>query len=113
MYAPGWAKEAHRLARETGVRGVGPIDAVVMLVLLVALACLGVHRARLAGALLVALPVLQFAARAIWLAAKFPGEAGPPLLDGSAGVLILPALLLGILFFVSGSLAGERLHLGR
>ena len=26
MYAPGWAKEAHRLARETGVRGVGPID---------------------------------------------------------------------------------------
>ncbi len=100
-----------------GFSGSGhPDGADFTLVLLVALACLGVHRARLAGALLVALAVLPFAAGASGMAAAHPGEAGIPLPVQLGFWMVpfgLPTLLVGILFFVSGSLAGERLRLGR
>ncbi len=95
-------------------RSVGPIGAVSMLVLLVALACLGVHRARLAGALLVAIAAVGLLG--VGMAAVFSPEKGPPLPVNLGFWMVpfgLPALLFGILFFVSGSLAGERLRLGR
>ncbi len=80
----------------------------VMFLLLVALPSLGGERPLLAGALLVALAVLHFADLAILLPAEFPVLLGFWMVPFG-----LPALLFGILFLVSGSLAGERLRLGR
>lgn len=91
----------------------GPVGGMSLLVVGVALAFLGLKRSRLAGLLLVAAAVLQFVGAGLGrlLSAGAHGQ-GPGLgavLGGSSGVLIAPVLLLGVLFFLAGSLTGESL----
>lgn len=90
----------------------GPVLAVTVFSLGVALAFLGLYRARLAGVLLVALALVQLVATALGHlvhGSLFSGE-GPglmALLGGSSGVVVLPLLLIGVLFLMSDSLTRE------
>ena len=85
-------------------RGAGPVGAVAIFVLAVALAFLGLHRAKLAGLLMVG-------AGASLLAATL-GRWG-----GSSGAVALPILVLGLVFLLAAVLdhQGSRpeRHAGR
>jgi hypothetical protein len=92
----------------------GPVGAVSVLGLAVALAFLGLHRAGLAGLLMVVLGLAQLLATVLPHLGQPPGE-GPGLgamLGGSSGVVVLPLLVDGALFLVSGRLAHEPLRPG-
>ncbi len=90
----------------------GPVLAVTVFSLGVALAFLGLFRARLAGLLLLALAFVQLVATALGHLVHgglFSGE-GPglmALLGGSSGVVVLPLVLIGVLFLMSDSLGHE------
>lgn len=90
----------------------GPVLAVTVFSLGVALAFLGLYRTRLAGLLLVALALVQLVATALvhlvhgeLFAAEGPGLMA--LLGGSSGVVVLPLLVVGVLFLMSDSLGHE------
>lgn len=92
----------------------GPVGAVSVLGLGVALAFLGLHRAGLAGLLMVVLGLAQLLATVLAHLGEAPGE-GPGLgamLGGSSGVVVPPLLVVGALFLVSGRLAHEPLRSG-
>lgn len=92
----------------------GPVAAIVVFALGVALAFLGLHRPRLAGLLMVVTGAAQLAATIIGVAVRqADGEpgGGPGLgamLGGSSGVVVLPLLVVGVLFLVAGALDHER-----
>jgi hypothetical protein len=78
-------------------RDTGPVVAVVLFAIGVALAFLGLHRAELAGLLMLVVGLAELAAN--W------GRLG-----GSSGVVILPILLVGLLFLLAGALGNESLR---
>jgi hypothetical protein len=88
-------------------RGTGPVGAVVVFAIGVALAFLGLHRPELAGLLMVVAGLAQLAATVIGRASE-PGA----MFGGSSGVVVLPILLVGLLFLLAGTLGHESLRSG-
>jgi hypothetical protein len=90
----------------------GPVAAIAVFAAAVALAFLGLHRARLAGLLMVVLAVVQLAATMLGVAVHGAGEGPGPgaLLGGSSGVVVVPVLVVGALFLLAGSLDHEPLR---
>jgi hypothetical protein len=82
----------------------GPVAAVSVFALGVALAALGLHRSTLAGTLLMTAAGVQLLATATGFAVHEPGD-GPGLgamLGGSSGVVVMPLLLAGAAFWLAG-----------
>jgi hypothetical protein len=77
----------------------GPMVAVAVFALGLALAFLGLHRPSRAGVLLVSLAAAQFVAVVL----EHAGSGAPRLsLGGSSGVVVVPLLLGGLLFLLAG-----------
>ena len=91
----------------------GPVAAIVVFALGVALAFLGLRRALLAGALMVAIALTQLVATMAGLAIHVTGDGGGPAagLGTSSGVVVVPILVIGALFVTAGRAEGEHLHL--
>ncbi len=87
----------------------GPVGAISVFSLGVALAFLGLHRAGVAGLLMVTLALAQFAG----LVVGAIGAGGSAWLGGSSGVVVVPLLVVGALFLAAGALAHEPLGLHR
>jgi len=85
----------------------GPVAAVVVFAIGVALAFLGLHRAELAGLLMVVAGLAQLAATVIGRGSE-PGA----MFGGSSGVVVLPILLVGLFFLLAGALGHESLRSG-
>lgn len=81
----------------------GPVTAVSVFSVGVALAFLGLHRARLAGLLMVVAALTQFAAIALGFVVHGGGDGPGPgaMLGGSSGVMVTPLLLAGALFLLA------------
>lgn len=93
----------------------GPVLAITVFASGIALAFLGLHRARLAGLLLLILGLSQFAATILGFASEIGGDEGPSLgdmLTTSSGVIVTPILVGGLLFLLAGSLNHESWHIG-
>ena len=90
----------------------GPVAAIVVFALGVALAFLGLRRALLAGTLMVAAALTQLVATVAGAAVHAAGDgAGAGVgLGGSSGVVLLPVLVLGALFAEAGRMEGDQLH---
>ncbi len=90
----------------------GPVAAIVVFALGVALGFLGLRRSLLAGTLMVGLAVTQLLASLAGVAIRSGGDgAGPAAgLGGSSGVVVLPILLIGALYVEAGRLEGDQLH---
>lgn len=89
---------------------MGPVAAIVVFALGVVLAFLGLHRAGLAGLLMVAIALAQLAATMLVLMGagglgEGPGAGG--MLTTSSGVVVVPLLVVGALFLVAGAMAHE------
>lgn len=87
----------------------GPVGAITVFSLGVVLAFLGLHRASLAGLLMVAAALTQLVGTALGFMVR-GGDDGPgvgAMLGGSSGVVVLPLLLTGAAFWVAGHLADE------
>jgi hypothetical protein len=84
-------------------RGQGPVDAVAVFALGVALGVLGLHRPRPAGFLLLLLAGMMLVGLAGSVLAH-GGEQGAGTLGGSSGVVTVPAILVGALFMLAGTL---------
>ncbi|HEX6328094.1 MAG TPA: hypothetical protein VFZ72_16105 [Jiangellaceae bacterium] len=83
----------------------GPVAAVAVFALAVALAFLGLHRARLAGLLMILAGIAQLTATLIGVVIEAGDGAGPDaVFGGSSGVVVLPLLVIGGLFLLAGSL---------
>ncbi len=83
---------------------IGPVGAVTGCVVAVGLSVLGLRRPTLAGALLVTLSLASFG---VLLVARGTRPDGPPvsaILTSSAGIGLVPVLVVGILFLVAGTL---------
>lgn len=94
---------------------VGPVLAISVFSLGVALAFLGLYRSTLAGLLLVVLALVQLAAMVLLHLVHGGLAEGPGLgamLGGSSGVVVVPLLVIGILFLLAGGLAHEHLRIG-
>jgi len=98
----------------------GPVAAVVVFVVVVALGFLGMHRAELAGLLMVLVGAAQLVATLIARGGVETGAGPGPgaVLGGSSGVVVLPALVVGLLFVLAGALGHESVrsrsqHAGR
>jgi len=91
---------------------VGPVAAITVFALAVALAALGLHRAKLAGVLMIAAALVQVGATALGAFVRTVGEGPGPgaLLGSSSGVVVLPVLLAGIAFWLSGKYADEHVR---
>jgi hypothetical protein len=90
----------------------GPVAAIVVFALGVALAFLGLRHALLAGTLMVVAAVTQLVATMAGIAVRAGGDGpGPGAgLGGSSGVVVLPLLVIGALFVVAGRMEGDQLH---
>ena len=83
----------------------GPVAAVAVFALAVALAFLGLHRARLAGLLIILAGIAQLTATLIGVVIEAADGAGlGAAFGGSSGVVVLPLLVIGGLFLLAGSL---------
>lgn len=91
---------------------VGPVAAITVLALAVALAALGLHRAKLAGVLMVTVALVQLGATVLGVLTRAGGDGpGPgPLLGGSSGVVVLPVLVAGAMFWLAGVYADEHVR---
>ena len=92
----------------------GPVAAVTVFALGVALAFLGLRRAGLAGLLMIVTGLAQLLATVVAVAVHEADE-GPgmrALLGTSSGVVVMPLLLIGALFLLSGLLEHEPLRPG-
>ncbi len=80
-----------------------------MLALALSLGFLGLRRTTLAGILLMSLAVAQFVATVVGFFVRMAGMAEVPpigaILGGSSGVVVVPILIVGILFWVAGIVA--------
>lgn len=93
----------------------GPVLAIGVFSLGVALAFLGLFRSTLAGLLLVVLAVVQLASIVLLHLVHGGLSEGPGIggmLGGSSGVVVMPLLVIGILFLLAGSAAHEHLRIG-
>jgi hypothetical protein len=91
----------------------GPVLAIGVFSLGVALAFLGLYRTSLAGLLMVVLAVVQVAAMVLGQLVRGSLAEGSPLsamLGGSSGVVVLPLLVIGVLFLFAGSLGHDSLR---
>ena len=90
----------------------GPVAAIVVFGLGIALAFLGLRRALLAGTLMVTAAVTQLVATVAGVAVHAAGDgAGPGAgLGGSSAVVVLPLLVVGALFVEAGRIEGDQLH---
>jgi hypothetical protein len=69
------------------------------------LAFLGLHRARLAGLLMILAGIAQLTATLLGVVIEEADGLGPgATLGGSSGVVVLPLLVIGGLFLLAGSL---------
>lgn len=93
----------------------GPVAVVVVLALGVALAFLGLHQAALAGLLMIGTGLVQLAATVVGVAVHGPGDGPGPgaMLGGSSGVVVMPLLIVGALFLLSGLLDHQPLRPGQ
>ncbi|MFI7063634.1 hypothetical protein ACIBL3_21800 [Kribbella sp. NPDC050124] len=87
----------------------GPVAAIAVFALGVALAFLGLHRATLAGVLMIIAGLAQLAATVMVTATRATGDEARPgvVLGGSSGVVIVPLLVVGFLFVLAGSFGRE------
>jgi hypothetical protein len=92
----------------------GPVAVVGVFALSVALAFLGLHRAGLAGLLMIVTGLVQLAAIVVGVVVHEPGDGPGPgaMLGGSSGVVVMPLLLVGALFLLSGLVDHEPLRPG-
>src|SRR5512139_349132 len=93
---------------------VGPVAAITVFALVVALAFLGLRRPGLAGLLMIVAALSQLVATVVGVAVHDGGE-GPgmgAMLGGSSGVVVLPALIVGALFLIAGTMTHESLRPG-
>ena len=91
---------------------VGPVAAITVFALAVALAALGLHRAKLAGLLMVVTALVQLGATVLAVLVRSVGE-GPglgALLGSSSGVVVLPVLVAGTMFWLAGVYVGEHVR---
>ena len=91
---------------------VGPVAAITVLALTVALAALGLHRAKLAGVLMVTVALVQLGATVLGVLVRTAGDGPGPgaLLGGSSGVVVLPVLVAGVMFWLAGVYADEHVR---
>lgn len=92
----------------------GPVLAVSVFSLGVALAFLGLYRATLAGLLMVVLAVVQLGSIVLLHMVHGGLAEGPGLgamLGGSSGVVVLPLLVVGIIFLTAGTAAHEPVRI--
>ena len=85
---------------------------ITVFALAVALAALGLHRAKLAGALMVTLALVQLGATVLGVLVRAAGEGPGPgaMLGGSSGVVVLPVLVAGAMFWLAGVYADEHVR---
>lgn len=91
----------------------GPVLAISVFSLGVALAFLGLYRTSLAGLLMVVLAVVQMAGMVLGQLVRGGFADGPGLgamLGGSSGVVVLPLLVVGVLFLFAGSLGHDSVR---
>lgn len=91
----------------------GPVLAISVFSLGVALAFLGLYRSSLAGLLMVLLAVVQLAAVVLLHLVHGNLSEGPGLgamLGGSSGAVVMPLLVIGLLFLIAGSLGHDSLR---
>lgn len=88
----------------------GPVAAIVVFTLGVTLAFLGLHRALLAGSLMVGIALTQLVATLAGAAVHAAGDGAGAGLGGSSGVVVLPLLVIGALFVEAGRMQGDHLH---
>ncbi|MGH3364079.1 MAG: hypothetical protein ACRDOW_05060 [Nocardioidaceae bacterium] len=90
---------------------LGPVAAIVVFALGVVLAFLGLHRAALAGLLMVAISLAQLGATTMLVIVGAGGTGEGPgtgaMLTTSSGVVVVPLLVVGALFLVAGAMAHE------
>ena len=91
---------------------VGPVAAITVFALAVALAALGLHRAKLAGVLMVTTALVQLGATVLGAVVHGVGEGPGPgaLLGSSSGVVVLPVLVAGAAFWLAGVYADEHVR---
>ena len=91
---------------------VGPVAAITVFALAVALAALGLHRAKLAGVLMVTTALVQLGATFLSAVVNGVGEGPGPgaLLGSSSGVVVLPVLVAGAAFWLAGVYADEHVR---
>ena len=91
---------------------VGPVAAITVFALAVALAALGLHRAKLAGVLMVTTALVQLGATVLGAVIHGVGEGPGPgaLLGSSSGVVVLPVLVAGAAFWLAGVYADEHVR---
>lgn len=91
---------------------VGPVAAITVFALAVALAALGLRRAKLAGVLMVTLALVQLGATVLGVLVRAAGEGPGPgaMLGGSSGVVVLPVLVGGAMFWLAGVYADEHVR---
>lgn len=89
--------------------GWGPVATVAVFAVVVVLGLLGVHRAELAGLLMLGVGAGQLVATLIARGGAEAGEGPGPgaLLGGSSGVVVLPTLVIGLLLVLAGAFARE------
>jgi hypothetical protein len=88
----------------------GPVAAIVVFTLGVTLGFLGLHRALLAGSLMVGIALAQLVATLAGAAVHAAGDGAGAGLGGSSGVVVLPLLVIGALFVEAGRMQGDHLH---
>lgn len=91
---------------------VGPVAAITVFALAVALAALGLRRAKLAGVLMVVTALVQLGATVLGAVVHGVGEGPGPgaLLGSSSGVVVLPVLVAGAAFWLAGVYADEHVR---
>ena len=92
---------------------VGPVVAIGVFALAVALGFLGLHRSALSGVLLVMLGLAQLGAVVLGFSGELAEGGGPGLgdmLTTSSGVIVVPMVVVGVLFLVAGILTHESLR---
>jgi len=91
---------------------VGPVAAITVFALAVALAALGLHRAKLAGVLMVTTALAQLGATVLGAVVHGVGEGPGPgaVLGSSSGVVVLPVLVAGAAFWLAGVYADEHVR---
>lgn len=91
---------------------VGPVAAITVFALAVALAALGLHRAKLAGVLMVTTALAQLGATVLGAVVHGVGEGPGPgaVLGSSSGVVVLPVLVAGAAFWLAGVHADEHVR---
>ncbi|GAA2104217.1 hypothetical protein GCM10009841_21960 [Microlunatus panaciterrae] len=95
---------------------VGPVAAIGVFALAVSLGFLGLHRASMAGLLMVLLALAQFGATVLGFAGELSGGEGPSLanmLTTSSGVVVVPTLVVGTIFLVAGGLGHDSFKFWR